>query len=105
MRTRTHFLPIEDARVGMLLGEAVKDAFQRTLLPAGSVLTPENLQQLQSHQVEFIRVSLTDKRSDEEVALQTDAAARAVMAIFADADLSQPTMAALYNQVLQYRSA
>lgn len=105
MRTRTHFLPIEDATVGMLLVEAVKDAFQRTLLPMGCVLTAENIQQLQSHRVEFIRVSFTDERTDEEVTRQTAAAVRSVKAIFAHADLSQPTMAALFNQVLLYRSA
>jgi hypothetical protein len=105
MRTRTHFLPIENANMGMVLAEAVKDAFQRTLLPTGSVLTEENLQQLQSHLVEFIRVSVADERTDDEMAAETATATRSVMEIFADADLSQPTMAALLNQVLLYRSA
>ncbi len=105
MRNRTHFLPIENASVGMVLAEAVKDAFQRSLLPAGSVLTAENIQQLQSHVVEFIRVSYTDERTDEEIAVQAAASAHNVMEIFADADLSQPTMAALFDQVLMYRSA
>ena len=73
--------------------------------PAGSVLTEENLQQLLSHRVEFIHVSVVDERSDEEIAVEAATAARSVMEIFADADLSQPTMAALFDQVLMYRSA
>ena len=105
MRQRTHFLPIENASAGMELAEAVKDSFQRALLPAGSVLTEENLQQLLSHRVEFIHVSVVDERSDEEIAVEAATAARSVMEIFADADLNQPTMAALFNQVLLYRSA
>lgn len=105
MRSRTHFLPIENATEGMVLAEAVKDSFQRALLPAGSVLTEENLQQLLSHRVEFIRVTFEDERSDAMVAADAASTAHEVLEIFAQADLSQPTMAALFNQVLLYRSA
>jgi hypothetical protein len=105
MQTRTRYLPIENASAGMLLAEAVKDIFQRVLLPSGSTLTPENLQQLQAHTVEFICVSYEDTRSPEEIAVHSAATARSVMAIFASADLSRPVMAALFNQVLTYRSA
>lgn len=105
MRTRTHYQPIENACAGMLLAEAVKDTFQRVLLPSGSTLTEENLQQLQAHAVEFICVSHEDTRSAEEIAIQSAATARSVMDIFASADLSRPLMAALFNQVLTYRSA
>ncbi|NVO06881.1 MAG: hypothetical protein HXX19_13555, partial [Rhodoferax sp.] len=90
---------------GMVLAESVKDPFQLTLLPTGSVLTAENIQQLLSHNVEFIHVAFEDERSDEEIAEAAAAAAHGVMEIFAPADLSQPTMAALFNQVLLYRSA
>jgi hypothetical protein len=38
------------------------------------------------------------------VAADADHAARRVAEIFKGADLSQPTMAALYEQVLRYRS-
>jgi hypothetical protein len=98
-------LPIESASAGMVLAEAVKDAFQRALLPGGSTLTAENIQQLQAHDVEFICVSYEDTRSPEEIAVQSAETARGVMALFASADLSRPVMAALFNQVLTYRSA
>jgi hypothetical protein len=105
MRTRTHFLPIEQANDGMVLADAVKDNYQRTVLPAGSLLTVENIQQLQAHEVEFICVSYNDERSSEDIATQAADAAHGVMDIFADADLSQPCMAALFSQILLYRSA
>lgn len=54
MRTRTRYLPIEDALEGMVLAEAVKDPYQRSLLPAHGVLTLENIHQLQAHNVEFL---------------------------------------------------
>ena len=105
MPTRTHYLPIENASAGMVLAESVKDTFQRAVLPGGSTLTPENLQQLQAHAVEFVCVSYEDTRSAEEIAVQSAATARGVLSIFASADLSRPVMAALFNQVLLYRSA
>lgn len=105
MRTRTRYLPIEEALEGMALAEAVKDNYQRTLLPAHSVLTAENIQQLQAHEVEFICVTFADSRSPEEIAAHAAATAHAVMEVFGSADLSQPATAALFNQVLMYRSA
>ncbi len=105
MRTRTHYLPIESATVDMVLAESVKDGFQRTLLPSGSTLTAENIQQLQAHTVEYICVSYEDRRTPEEIAVHSAETARSVMNIFAAADLSNPVMAALFNQVLMYRSA
>jgi hypothetical protein len=89
----------------MVLAESVKDGFLRVLLPNGSALTAENLQQLQAHAVEFICVSYEDKRTAEEIAVHSAETARSVMNIFTSADLSNPVIAALFNQVLIYRSA
>jgi hypothetical protein len=105
MRTRTRYLPIEATAEGMVLAEAVKDRYQRTLLPSGSTLTLENLQQLQAHEVEFICVTFLDERSPEEIATHAAATARTVLDIFQSADMTQPAVAALFNQVLMYRSA
>jgi len=105
MRTRTRYLPIESATEGMVLAGGVKDRYQRTLLPAGSTLTLENLQQLQAHEVEFVCVTYVDTRTPEEIATHAATTAHNVMDIFARADMSEPVMAALFNQVLIYRSA
>lgn len=105
MPTRTHYLPIENATEGMVLAESVKDGYQRSLLPSGSALTAENIQQMQAHAVEFICVSYEDRRSPEEIAVHSAETARSVMSIFESADLTNPVMAALFNQVLMYRSA
>ena len=104
-RLRTRYLTIEDAQVGMTLAEAVRDRYLRMLLPQGVTLTEENLQQLLAHHVEFICVSYSDARSPQEVAVDSAAMARRVLDIFEYADLSDPVMAALFNQVLTYRSA
>lgn len=105
MPTRTQYIPIEQASEGMALGDAVKDTYQLTVLPAGSVLTNENIQQLQAHAVEFICVSTNDERSGEDIATQSAEAAQRLSDIFAGADLTQPCLAALFKQLLQYRSA
>jgi hypothetical protein len=105
MRTRTHYLPIEAASEGMVLADGVRDPFQRTLLAAGVLLTQENIQQLVAHQAEFICISEEEVRTDEQIASDAAEAADRVLAVFEHADLSNPVLAALFNQVSVYRSA
>ncbi|MFZ4623889.1 MAG: hypothetical protein ACOYNF_06585 [Rhodoferax sp.] len=108
MRTRHHYIPIVEARPGMVLGAATRVIVRRMLsleLPSGHVLTEENLHQLNTHHAEFIFVDLSDSRSDQQVALDAALAARRVMQIFDGADLTDPNMATLFDQVLGYRSA
>jgi hypothetical protein len=107
MRTRHHYIPIAQAQAGMVLSEAtqvVEHGFLSLVLPAGHSLTDENLQQLAAHHAEFICTAVPDARSDEQVALDAAHAARRVMDIFEGADLSEPNMAAFFDQVLGYRS-
>jgi hypothetical protein len=108
MRTRHHYIPIVEARTGMVLSASARVIVRGMLsleLPAGHALTEENLQQLNTHHAEFIFVDLSDSRSDQQVALDAALAARRVMQIFEGADLTDPNMAALFDQVLGYRSA
>ena len=108
MKTRTHYIPVEEVEIGMILGapiSVVNHGILRFSLPAGHTLTHDNLHQLTAHQAEFIFVSMPDPRSDEEVAVDTALSARRVMEIFSGADLTDPTMAKLFDQVLSHRSA
>lgn len=108
MRTRTHYIPLLEAEAGMVLGAPVSvstHGILRFSLPAGHTLTDDNLHQLAAHKAEFIFVAEPDTRSDEHVAVDAALAARRTMEIFAGADLTDPTMAALFDQVLGYRSA
>jgi hypothetical protein len=105
MPQRIRYLPIEDVTEGMTLAEPVTGSYQLSLLPAGATLTPENVQQLLAHHVEFVCVALPDNRSAETIAVDSARAARQVLEIFEGADLTDPTLAALFNQVLTYRSA
>lgn len=105
VRQRVRYLPLADALRGMQLAENVKDGYRRCLLPQGTTLTQENIQQLQAHHIEFICVSHADHRTAERIAVDSASAAHAVLEIFDHTDLTDPVMAALFNQVLMYRSA
>ena len=108
MRTRPRYLPIIEAEAGMVLGapvSVVTKGILRFSLPAGHTLTTDNLHQLIAHQAEFIFIAEPDLRPDEQVAVDAALAARRVMQIFSGADLTDPTLAALFDQVLAYRSA
>lgn len=108
MKTRPRYLPLLDAEAGMVLGAPVNVVHHHVLrfsLPAGHRLTEENLHQLTAHHAEFIYVAEPDNRTDEQVAEDAAKSAHRVMEIFGGADLSEPTMAALFDQVLTYRSA
>lgn len=107
MRRRTHYLPLAEVSAGMLLAAPVQAAVSGQLrfsLPAAHTLTPDNLRQLAVHRVEFVFVDLPDDRSDQEVAVDAALAARRTMDIFSGADLSDPAMVALFDQILIYRS-
>jgi hypothetical protein len=108
MRTRHHYIPIVEAKDGMVLGapaNAVSGGSVGFSLPAGHALTEENLNQLLAHRVEFIFVLMPDTRSDEQVAIDAAMAARRIIKIFEAADFSDANTAALFDQVLGYRSA
>lgn len=108
MRTRQQFIPIEDARVGMVLGvaaNAIEKGLLSLTLPAGHPLTEDSLGQLVAHHAEFIQIKYPDTRTDETVAEEVAATAKRVMDIFDGVNLSDPNLAALFDQVLAYRSA
>ena len=108
MRTRHRYLPIIEAQAEMLLAapaSAVTGGSVRFSLPAGHRLTEENLHQFVAHSVEFIFVDEADTRTDEEVANETAQVAGRVLQIFEGADLSDPNLAAFFDQILAYRNA
>lgn len=108
MRTRPRYLALTECEAGMLLGapvSIVNHGILRFSLPAGHTLTSDNLHQLVAHHAEFIFIAAPDRRSDEQVAVDAALAARRTMQIFAAADLTDPTTAALFDQVLAHRSA
>lgn len=108
MRMRTRYIPLIEAEAGMMLGQPVLvslNGIVRLSIPDGHVLTEDNLHQLTAHRAEYIFIREPDERSDEQVAIDAALAARRTMDIFDSADLSDPTMAALFDQVLGYRSA
>lgn len=108
MRYRYQYLSTQTVQPGMVLGSAANAVVGGGVsfsLPAGHVLTEDNIRQLQVHKVEFIFTVCEDDRSDAQVAEDAAQAAARVLRVFSDADLSDPCMAALFDQVLAYRSA
>lgn len=82
----------------------VSEGFLRFSLQAGHTLTSDNLRQMAVHKAEFVMINVPDERSDGEVAVEVAAHARRVMEIFERADLTDPVTAALFDQVLMFRS-
>jgi hypothetical protein len=108
MRTHLRYIPIDEVVPGMVLANhtnIVTGGVLRMSLPQGHALTQDNVHQLNSHHAEFLFIAEPDTRSDEQVALDTAAVAHRVMEIFEGADLSQPHLAGLFDQVLSYRNA
>ena len=108
MRWLTHYIPICDAKAGMKLAAplmVVKHGLLRFELPQGQVLTDDNLNQMNAHRTEFIFVSLPDTRSDEQVAIDTAQTAHRMIEVFAGADLSNPDLCALFDQVVVYKNS
>ncbi|MFM2035241.1 MAG: hypothetical protein RL459_506 [Pseudomonadota bacterium] len=108
MRTRTRYLPLTEVHAGMVLGVAAQVIEQGRLglsLPAGHVLTSENVRQLMAHHAEYVAVAEDDLRSDADMAADTERMVQQVAQIFQGADLSSPDLAALYEQVIAYRIA
>ncbi len=107
MKKRHHYLPIEQALPGMVISAPMQisqQGFLSMTLPAGLVLTQENINQLIAHRAEFVDVDLDDPGSDEQVADDAAHAAHRLLEIFEGADLSEPYMANFFDQVLIYRS-
>jgi hypothetical protein len=107
MRNRIRYVPLIEIKTGMVLGAPIRFAHKGNMafsLPAAHTLTDDNLNQLVAHRVEFVSIAEPDTRTDDEVAVEAALAARRVMHIFSGADLTEPTMAAFFDQVLIYRS-
>lgn len=108
MRNRFRYLPIIEVEAGMVLAlpvNVVNHGVLRLSMPAGFELTDDSVHQLIAHRAEFIYVIEPDRRTDEKVASDAAAMAGRVLHVFAGADLADPVMAALFDQVVIYRSA
>ena len=108
MRVRPRYINYSEAQVGMVLGAqvtCVSNGFLSYSLPAGHILTSDNLHQLAIHHSAYIFVEEEDSRSDEQVAVDAASSAHRVLQIFANADFSDPAMAMLFDQIIVYRSA
>ena len=108
MKTRRQYIPVTEIEPGMVLGETVQVVERGLLsmaLQPGHLLTPDNVSQLNAHHAEFICIDQPDDRSDEQIALDTEQAAHRVQEIFKDCNMDDPTLLALFDQVMAYRNS
>ena len=105
MRYRQEYVSSHLAAPGMVLGAPATGGAIVFSLPAGHALTEDNILQLGRHKVEFIVVSVPDSRTDEQVAEDRAQTANRIRTIFSGANLSDPCMSALFEQVLAFRNA
>lgn len=104
---RLQYLPFHQVEAGMTLGEPVHLSQQHILrysLPAGHVLTEDNLRQLAAHHAEFVCIARPDNREPAVAEAERAAAIALVQRIFEGADRTQPVMASFFQRVLDYRS-
>lgn len=108
MRYRTIYLPMAEAMAGMTLAAPLdvnRHGQLRFSLPRWHVLTEDNLSQMAANHAEFIFIVEPDGRSEEQVAIDTAQVAHRIMEIFSGANLSDPILLALFDQILTYRNA
>lgn len=106
MNHRLRCLPLPEVAEGMVLGAplvVVERGVVRFSLPAGHVLTENNLRQLVVRQAEVVCVKEDDNRSDQEREAEWSGLERRLGRIFSAAPMGEPAVAALYNAVLVYR--
>lgn len=107
MHTRTRFIPIMEAKVGMTLAAPISLTNHGRLslkLAKDFHLNALSIDQLVAHGAEYIAVIEPDVHTEEQVMLENDAAIQRVQEIFSGADISNPTTAELFRQILRYRS-
>jgi len=107
MKQRLRYLPLNELLEGMVLGASLTIAehgVTNFALPAGHVLTEDNLCQIARRGGEFACIAEEDPRSDEDRAAEQAANAAQLQRIFANADMERPAVAGLYAAVLAYRS-
>ncbi len=106
-RKRLHYLPFDEVRAGMVLGRPVivtESNIVRYSLLAAHALTEDNLSQLAAHRADFICIASDETRSEDEIDAEEMRATTRVLQAFVGSDLSNPTVAALFDRVLAYRS-
>jgi hypothetical protein len=107
MKTRPRYITLSEAEAGMELAaplSTISHGILNLTLPAGHILTHNSLQQLHAHKAEFMFIVEPESRPSEQIAIEAAEAAHRVMEIFAGADLSDPAMATLFNQILIFHS-
>ena len=107
-RYRQEYVAAQAAVAGMVLAmpaNAVAGGARVFSLPSGHVLTQDNLYQLARHRVEFIVVDVPDQRTHEQVAKERGNTSERMRRIFRGANLNDHCTAALFEQVLAFRSA
>jgi hypothetical protein len=104
MRFRQEYISSHLAAPGMVLGAPTTGGAMAFSLPPGHALTEDNVLQLERHKLEFIVISVPDSRTEDQVAEDRAQTSDRLRTTFAGANLSDPYIASLFEQVLEFRS-
>ena len=102
MKTRRLTLPVQEARPGMRLATAVRNAGGGTLLAAQAELTEESLAGLLQRGIDVVTVEVPDSRTAEEIARELAQAEARIEHLF-HRHAADPEMRELKQVVLDYR--
>ncbi|MEW5903608.1 MAG: hypothetical protein AB1722_04595 [Pseudomonadota bacterium] len=108
MNKLLRYIPLFEAQAGMRLAapiQLIRHGRLTLSFAAGHELTQGSIEQLIAHGAEYIAIHQPDLRTPEQKKADREAAMQRVNAIFAGAPLQDPTLGALYTQLLLYRSA
>ncbi len=106
MKTRLRYLPISDAREGMILGAPVvlsANGVSNFTLATGHELTESNINQMAVRNAEFVCIEEPDERSEAEREAEWAIEEMRLNHIFRAADLTLPSMARLHAAIFAYR--
>ena len=107
MKTRLRYIALSEAEEEMVLGAPLTIAEHGVTnfsLPAGHVLTEQNIRQIALRHGEFVCIAVPETRSDAECAEALAQAQARLDVIFSLVDRHRPAIAGLYKAVLAYRS-
>jgi hypothetical protein len=70
MSKRSHYLPIQTIKVGMILADELLDKVGHVLLPAGAVLTETMLANMAHHNIHFLSILSNNEENEAEIELE-----------------------------------
>lgn len=102
MKIREKWIPLAQAKIGMVLSEAVHDHQGHTLLMPDTTLNEASISGLRRRNINSIAIQEQDNRSEEELSSAREETTQRISALFAS-QIPSNTLSTLQQLVLEYR--